>query len=300
MIEALGPKLVNDCDCRSQQDFCWLCRSHAGYLLEHGELNLMRDRIPVLDHGYIELLDSMGGDIDIVNAARTSFDSQGIYHIADCPETSAKTNWEKARDCRAAGCHDKNGRHLSDRDAGLINFLMRERHGTPFEMVEFKFAVKAPIFVFREWHRHRIASINEMSGRYVELEREFYVPSREDIRVQKGKPGSYFYEAMDDDAAAAKVAEAIRFSSNAAFDEYEAMLADGVAKEVARLVLPVNTYSKMVWKTNLRALMNFLSLRNHEHAQREIMYYAAAMEQIVSTITPVAIDKFIEHGRRTP
>lgn len=228
----------------------------------------MKDRIPVLDHGYIELLDSMGGDIDIVNAARTSFDGH---------ETE-----------------------MTDRNAGLINFLMRERHGTPFEMVEFKFAVKAPIFVFREWHRHRIASINEMSGRYVELEREFYVPSREDIRVQKGKPGAYYFEMVSDEEGAEGVRTAIRAICNGSFNTYEGLLANGVAKEVARLVLPVNTYSKMVWKTNLRAVMNFLSLRNHEHAQREIMYYAAAMEQIVSTIAPVAIDKFIEHGRRTP
>lgn len=226
------------------------------------------NRIPVLDHGYIELLDHMGSDIDIVNAARTSFDT----HETD----------------------------MTERNVGLINFLMRERHGTPFEMVEFKFAVKAPIFVFREWHRHRIASINEMSGRYVELEREFYVPARDDIREQKGKPGAYYYERMESDERAAMAQHTIKVASDNGFDAYQNMLNDGVAKEVARLVLPVNTYSKMVWKTNLRALMNFVSLRNHEHAQREIMYYASIMEQIVSTIVPVAIESFIEYGRRTP
>jgi thymidylate synthase (FAD) len=258
----------------------------------------MRDRIPVLDHGYIELLDHMGSDIDIVNAARTSFDAASVYHAWSC---TLAVPHGTGMECDCAHTHDHDGkRSLTRQDAGLINFLMRERHGTPFEMVEFKFAVKAPIFLMREWHRHRIASINEMSGRYVELEREFYVPDRDDIRVQKGKPGAYYYETVDSDAEAVDVMHIIKDSSNAAFDAYEAMLAGGLAKEVARLVLPVNTYSKMVWKTNLRALMNFLSLRNHEHAQREIMYYASIMEQIVSTIVPVAIDAFIDHGRRTP
>lgn len=245
--------------------YCAACECDDLYC---GCTHTCSNRIPVLDHGYIELLDSMGTDIDIVNAARTSFDTQ---------ETE-----------------------MTERNVGLINFLMRERHGTPFEMVEFKFAVKAPIFVFREWHRHRIASINEMSGRYVELEREFYVPARDDIREQKGKPGAYYYERIESDLVAESVRDDIRDASNDAFDTYECMLEQGVAKEVARLVLPVNTYSKMVWKTNLRALMNFLSLRNHEHAQREIMCYASIMEHIVSTIVPVAIDAFIEHGRRTP
>jgi thymidylate synthase (FAD) len=195
---------------------------------------------------------------------------------------------------------DKHETEMTDRNIGLINFLMRERHGTPFEMVEFKFAVKAPIFVFREWHRHRIASINEMSGRYVELEREFYVPSRDDIREQKGKPGAYYYERVENDDDAELCRKQIAAASNDSFDRYEEMLCAGIAKEIARLVLPVNTYSKMVWKTNLRALMNFLSLRNHEHAQREIMYYASTIEQIASTIVPVAMDSFIEYGRRTP
>ncbi len=225
-------------------------------------------RIKVLDHGYITLLDHMGGDIDIVNAARISFDQESG--------------------------------EMSDRDKGLINFLMRERHGTPFEMVDFKFEVGAPIFVFREWHRHRIASINEMSGRYTELERRFYIPARDQIREQKGKPGAYYYERMEDDDAALCYMDAIREQSEDCFDTYEKLLSSGVAKEVARLVLPVNTYSKMVWKCNLRAVMNFLSLRNHEHAQYEIRAYAQAMELLVSLVVPEAMSRFIEHGRVQP
>lgn len=225
-------------------------------------------RVPVLDHGYVELLDSMGSDIDIVNAARTSFDGH---------ETE-----------------------MTARNVGLLNFLMRERHGTPFEMVEFKFAVKAPIFVMREWHRHRIASINEMSGRYVELEREFYVPARDDIREQKGKPGAYYYETVEDDVRASRVRNIIDVTCDDAFDSYAWMLKRGIAKEVARLVLPVNTYSKMVWKTNLRSLLNFLSLRNHKHAQLEIRRYAEAMEAMATSIAPVAMASFEKHERRSP
>lgn len=222
----------------------------------------------VLDHGHIKLIDSMGSDIDIVNAARTSFDGS---------ETE-----------------------MNERNIGLVNFLMKNRHGTPFEMVEVKFEVKAPIFVFREWHRHRIASINEMSGRYVELEREFYVPDIEDIREQKGKPGAYYFEQIENAEKAEAIRQAITHVCWEAFDEYEAMLRGGIAKEVARLVLPMGTYSKMVWKTNLRAAMNFVSLRNHPHAQLEIRKYAEKMENILFDIAPVAMKSFVENGRIQP
>lgn len=222
----------------------------------------------VLDHGFIELIDSMGSDIDIVNAARTSFDGQEKY--------------------------------IDARNIGLIDFLMKNRHGTPFEMVEVKFAVKAPIFVFREWHRHRIASINEMSGRYVELPQEYYIPQIEQIREQKGKPGAYYFEPIADTKKAENIRTTIDIASNGAFNVYNNMLKNGIAKEVARLVLPVNTYSKMVWKTNLRAAMNFVSLRNHEHAQWEIREYAKKMETILQEIAPHSMQSFIKHGRKQP
>jgi len=222
----------------------------------------------VLDHGYVNLVDSMGGDLNIVNAARTSYNTKR--------------------------------EELSDADRGLINFLARERHGTPFEMVNLMFEVQAPIFVFREWHRHRIASINEMSGRYVELPRLFYVPARDNVREQKGKAGAYTYERIEDDGKARAVRDGITASCNRAFDTYEAMLRDGVAKEIARLVLPVNTYSKMVWSCNLRSLMNFLSLRNDDRAQYEIKVYAEAIEEMAFEIAPVAMAAFVEHGRQAP
>ena len=262
----------------------------------------------ILDHGYVKLLDSMGDDLAIVNAARTSFDGEAFLHMQSCPLVSnGKQKSHEWDECRCQEWHDDSHPYrddpranLSKQDAGLINFLMRERHGTPFEMIQFKFAVKAPIFVFREWHRHRIASINEMSGRYVELPREFYVPARDDIREQKGKPGAYYYERMKDDGTARAVQDELKYHCNEAFNTYEHFLNIGIAKEVARLVLPVNTYSKMVWSVNLRSLMNFLSLRNHEHAQREIRYYAEAMEQMAFDVAPVAMQRFVDNGRKAP
>lgn len=222
----------------------------------------------LLDHGSVTLLDSMGNDLSIVNAARTSFDQV---------ETE-----------------------MTERNAGLINFLMRERHGTPFEMCQFKFAVEAPIFVIREWQRHRIGSFNEMSGRYVELERKFYLPDNDEITVQKGKPGNYYYEPMQDQSTVINAIDELDAILNDCFDAYESLLAQGVSKEVARIVLPLSTYTKMVWSVNLRALLNFLSLRNHPHAQFHIRVYADAIENIVSEVVPVTIESFINNGRVTP
>lgn len=265
-------------------------------------------RTPILDHGYVELLDSMGDDLSIVNGARTSFDAASVLHQPACKAVNRDGNPpcscdDFKRAAESAGYSDHHHpapTDLAKKDAGLINFLMRERHGTPFELVQFKFAVKAPIFVTREWMRHRVGSFNEMSGRYVELPREFYVPARDQIREQKGKPGAYYYERVDEDGRAEANMDLIEATANYAFDRYEDVLADGIAKEVARLVLPVNTYTKFVWSINLRALMNFLSLRNHDHAQWEIRQYAQEIEKMASRVAPVAMAAFVEHGRKQP
>lgn len=222
--------------------------------------------VNVLDHGYVGLVEHAGGDLSIVNAARTSYNNPSV--------------------------------ELDDKDKGLINFLMREKHGTPFEMAWLMFEVQAPIFVFREWHRHRIASINEMSGRYVELPRLFYIPDR--VREQRGKPGAYEYLDMEDADMDANVRATMIQASDFAFDSYEAMLKVGVAKEHARIVLPLNTYSKMVWSCNLRALFNFLSLRNHDRAQYEIRVYAEAMEEMAMSVAPIAMKAFVANGRIAP
>jgi thymidylate synthase (FAD) len=252
-------------------------------------------RIEVLDHGYVELIDSMGGDLNIVNGARQSFDDASVLHHNACHSVVNRDN-----DCN---CDTVNGgasvtalrNLLSIKDKGLLNFLMRERHTSPFELVQVELAVQLPIFVAREWMRHRTQSFNEMSARYTQMPRLFYVPA--EIREQKGKPGAYYYEPMSDRVMAVRARQRIEAMCNVAFDEYEYLMSEGVAKEQARLVLPVGTYTKMVVSANLLNWMRFLSLRNHEHAQYEIRVYAEAIEELLQQVAPVAMEKFVEHGR---
>jgi thymidylate synthase (FAD) len=222
----------------------------------------------VHEHGHIVLEAYMGGDLAIVNNARVSFDQESL--------------------------------ELGEAEEGLIGFLMRNKHGSPFEAPVFRFDVKAPLFVFREWQRHRVGSFNEMSGRYTELKPEFYVPDRDYIRTQVGKPGAYRFEVVQSELMAEDVRREISLTSNDAFESYRHMLEIGVAKEVARLVLPVNTYSRMKWTVNLRSLLNFLALRNSEHAQREIRDYAIEIEKMVTRVVPVTMRHFNENNRIVP
>jgi thymidylate synthase (FAD) len=194
------------------------------------------ETIQVLDHGFVRLDDCMASDLSVANAARVSFAQRS--------------------------------EELSDRDAGLIRFLMREKHASPFEHSVFRFHVKCPIFVAREWMRHR-NSYNEWSARYSQLEPEFYVPEPEDVRTQVGKPGAYSFEPVDPELAES-TREAQREAYAQAYRAYEALLERGVAKELARNVLPVGIYTMFYWTVNARSLMNFISLRNAETAQREI------------------------------
>ncbi len=224
--------------------------------------------VPVHDIGELSLMDFMGSDIDIVNAARTSFNSE----------------------------EDE----MDEKNAGLINFLMREKHGTPFEMVEFKFRVKAPLFVFREWHRHRISSVNEWSGRYSKLDPEFYIPAPDYFRTQVGKPGSYSFVPIEDMNMIEMARASMLDHCLQGYYLYEKLMEAGIAKEQARVHLPLNTYSVMVWKTNLRSLLNFLSLRNSQHAMREIRDYAARMEAFAHMVCPVAMNCFAKNGRVAP
>lgn len=261
------------------------------------------DYIPVLDKGFIRLEGALASDLDPVNAARVSFDGRSRLHDASCPSSSRVRAEQTGCKCEAPHelDHVPNRDTLGGADAGLINFLARDRHGTPFEHSFFRFEVKAPIMVFREWHRHRIGmSYNEQSGRYMQLAREFYVPAAEDFRVQQGKPGAYYFTQDEDVARVEAAREAIRHSCTTAFDEYEAMLEEGIAKEIARLVLPVNTYSTMWFSTNPRSLMSFLSLRNAPNAQKEIRAYAEVMEEIFLQTMPVTAAAFVEHGRQSP
>ena len=224
------------------------------------------DVVDVLDHGFLALDAALASDLAVVNAARVSF--------------------------------NQSSDEMTERDAGLIRFLMRDRHGSPFEHGYFRFIVKAPLFVVREHHRHRAGhSYNEWSGRYSRLEPEFYVPDF--VRTQVGKPGAYRFDPVDDETRETARRE-ITADAERAFATYERMLEQGVAKEVARTVLPLATYTKYLWSCNPRSLMHFCSLRNHEAAQFEIRQYAAAAEGFLARHMPVTHEAFVAQGRVAP
>jgi thymidylate synthase (FAD) len=223
--------------------------------------------IPVLDHGFVRLDEAMADDLSVVNGARVSF---------------ARHKTE-----------------MDDSDAGLIRFLLRERHGTPFEHNAFRFHIRAPIFVAREWFRHRVGSFNEFSMRYAKATDDFYVPVPEDVRSQVGKPGAYSFEPVSDDLAET-TREELRQVYEAAYAAYEKLVELGVARELARAALPVGAYTEFYWTVNARALMNFLSLRNSETAQREIRRYAEACERFLAERMPVTYEAFAAAGRTAP
>jgi thymidylate synthase (FAD) len=237
----------------------------------------------------VELVRSSASDGDVLFAARVS--TLGEQSLQAAPREAAG----------AAGADE-----LLPRDKGLINFLMRDRHGTPFEHNMMTFYVQAPIFVFREFMRHRIASYNEESGRYRELRPVFYVPGADRNLVQVGKPGAYEF-LPGDDKQHALVDETVREASARAFADYQKMLAAGVAREVARMVLPLNIYSSMYVTINARSLMNFLSLRTRDEGaafpsfpQREIEMCAERMEAIWQRLMPVTHAAFVAQGRVAP
>lgn len=230
-------------------------------------------------HGFVRLVEFAGSDLAVVNAARVSYDKQ--------------STWDPS-------AIQRNERRLRKDDAGLLSYLMKNRHGTPFEHNYFQFHVRAPIFVFREWHRHRIGiSINEESGRYVELQPDFYLPDDDHCRKQVGKPGHYTYEPVPEVHAKA-IRDMLDMSYRRSYSIYQTLMAEGVAKEIARAALPVATYSQMLWTCNARSLMAFLSLRNAPTAQREIKDYAAVMEDIFLKAMPVTAKAFVDGGRIAP
>lgn len=193
-----------------------------------------------------------------------------------------------------------------EKDAGLINYLMRDRHGSPFEHNAFTFFIEAPIFVFREFMRHRIASYNEESGRYKELSPVFYVPSRDRKLVQQGRPGAYTF-VEGDDCQMTSTRDSIVDMAETAYYKYNDLLEKGIAREVARMVLPVNIYSSMYVTINARSLMNFLSLRTIREGthfpsfpQREIEMVAEKMEEFFAEKMPVTYETFNKNGRVAP
>ena len=188
---------------------------------------------------------------------------------------------------------------LDEADEGLIRFLMRDKHGTPFEHNAFRFHVRCPIFVAREWFRHRIGSFNEFSMRYARATDEFYVPEADDVRSQVGKPGAYTFEPVDPELAELTRDE-LRAVYEHAYATYERLVEAGVAREVARCVIPVGAYTEFYWTVNARALMNFVSLRAAETAQREIQRYAEAVESFLAERMPVTHAAFVENDRTAP
>jgi thymidylate synthase (FAD) len=231
------------------------------------DLVLTDDTIYVLDHGFVRLDDVMASDLSVVNGARVSF---------------ARRKEE-----------------MGDSDAGLIRFLMRDRHGTPFEHNAFRFHIRCPIFVAREWMRHRVGSFNEFSLRYAKATDDFYVPEAEDVRSQVGKPGAYTFETVEPDLAE-HTRDALREVYEHAYSTYERLVEAGVAREVARSVLPVGAYTEFYWTVNARSLMNFVSLRAAETAQREIRRYAEAVERFLELHMPITYAAFVASGRVAP
>ena len=188
---------------------------------------------------------------------------------------------------------------IDESDEGLIRFLMRERHGTPFEHNSFRFHVRTPIFVAREWFRHRVGSFNEFSMRYAKATDDFYVPAAEDVRSQVGKPGAYSFEPVDGELAE-QTREELQAVYDAAYAAYNELVERGVARELARLVIPMGAYTEFYWTVNARSLMNFVSLRAAETAQREIRRYAEAVEQFFRAEMPVTHAAFVAANRIAP
>ncbi|MEM8840948.1 MAG: FAD-dependent thymidylate synthase [Pseudomonadota bacterium] len=221
--------------------------------------------VPVLDHGFVRAIDYMGDDAAIVQAARVSY-GQGT---------------KKARD-----------------DSGLIRYLMRHWHSTPFEMCELKLHVKLPVFVARQWIRHRTANVNEYSARYSILDREFYIPEPAQLAAQS-QVNNQGRGAVLEGAEAARVLEMLKADSTRCYDTYEAMLStegqDGLARELARMNLPMNIYTQWYWKVDLHNLFHFLRLRADAHAQYEIRVYADAIAQMVKDWVPAAYGAFADY-----
>ena len=219
------------------------------------------DAIKCLDKGFVRLVDSMGGDDAIVQAARVSY-GQGTSRVSQ--------------------------------DRGLIRYLMRHRHTTPFEMVEFKFHCKMPIFVARQWVRHRTANINEYSLRYSEARDEFYTPDPEHIQFQsamnkQGRMGDVPAEMKQ------KVLDYFNEISERSFAMYTELNEAGVARELARAILPVNLYTEWYWKNDLHNLLHFVGLRSDSHAQYEIRVFSDAMAESVKAVAPFAWEAYQDY-----
>jgi thymidylate synthase (FAD) len=234
---------------------------------------LLFQPLPVLDHGFVRVIDYMGDDGAIVQAARVSY-GRGTRRVSE--------------------------------DAGLIRYLMRHRHSTPFEMCEIKYHVKLPIFVARQWIRHRTANVNEYSARYSVLDREFYIPAPEHLAAQSVSNRQGRGEALGAEEAA-RVLDMLRADAARCYDDYAWMLNEdepgrpadpdraGLSRELARMNLTLNTYTQWYWKIDLHNLLHFLTLRADSHAQYEIRAYAEAVLETVRAWVPLAFAAFVDY-----
>ncbi|WP_264328359.1 FAD-dependent thymidylate synthase [Wolbachia endosymbiont (group A) of Andrena hattorfiana] len=215
----------------------------------------------VLDHGFIRVVDYMGSDSAIVQAARVSY-GKGTKQISQ--------------------------------DEALIKYLMRHHHTTPFEMCEIKFHVKLPIFVARQWIRHRTANVNEYSARYSILDNEFYIPKPEQIAKQSDNNKQGSGKAFDPDTSK-EIIDSLTNDSNLVYSHYEKFIEQGIAREIARTNLTLNYYTQFYWKIDLHNLLHFLKLRADKHAQYEIRVYAEVMLDIIKKWVPLAYNAFVEY-----
>jgi thymidylate synthase (FAD) len=234
---------------------------------------ILYEPIPVLDHGFVRVIDYMGDDGAVVQAARVSY-GRGTKKVSE--------------------------------DRGLINYLMRHRHSTPFEMCEIKFHVKLPIFVARQWIRHRTANVNEYSARYSILDNEFYVPAPEHLAAQSRANRQGRGDVLEGEEAA-RVLALLRQDAARNYEHYVEMLNEredgsiidetraGLARELARMNLTLNFYTQWYWKIDLHNLLHFLSLRADSHAQYEIRAYAEAMIEVVRRWVPLTYEAFLQH-----
>lgn len=214
----------------------------------------------VLNHGFVRLVDYMGGDARIVQSARVSYGA-GTKTVRD--------------------------------DTRLINYLMRNDHSSPFEQVIFTFHVKMPIFVARQWVRHRTARMNEISGRYSVMTDDFYLPERIPIQSTDNKQGSSV-ESLPQDLAK-ELLELMSEDQRKVYEHYQEMIEKGVSREIARINLPLSLYTEVYWQIDLRNLFHFLKLRLDSHAQYEIRCYAEVMAEMVKKVAPIAWNAFEEH-----
>ena len=234
---------------------------------------VLYEAMPVLDHGFVRVVDYMGDDTSIVQSARVSY-GKGTKKVST--------------------------------DSGLIKYLMRHRHSTPFEMCEIKYHIKLPIFIARQWIRHRTANVNEYSARYSIMDKEFYVPERENLAAQSTNNRQGRGDLINGKQAD-NILKILKEDAERNYQHYEEMLNEkydgsiiddnkqGLARELARMNLTLNSYTQWYWKTDLLNLLNFLALRADSHAQFEIREYASVMLNTVKKWVPTTYDAFIDY-----